>query len=145
MPCPCFEPQRAITQRTQRNVRLPLIDAYEGQCHAPERPGVPSGDVLFRFCNQGYSRGFCSYFPSGETRSALRYSIQGRSDTVLDVICIEESDHSPVRWFPLKYSLDTDALQPDPADICIATQARAFCRGYLRHLANDLRTDLNAR
>lgn len=134
MPCPCFEPTEIVAKRAQRNARLPLIEEYEGFCRATDEATVPPPDVLFRFCNHGYSRGSCPCFPSTEMRSALRYSITAQTETALEVICIEETDYAPARWFTLRYVLASGAIQPDAPDGCIAAQAAAFCRGYLGQL-----------
>ena len=112
--------------------RLPLIDEYGGLCHATAEPIAVPAELRFRCCNHGYSRGCCSRFPLGEHRSSLRYDVVLRTETTLELICIEEEDYAPLRWHPVQYVLANGILQPELPDVCIRAQAIAFCRSYLQ-------------
>jgi hypothetical protein len=152
MPCPYFEPRNVVEQPAQANARLPLIDEYEGLCHAGSQPAEAPAELRFRCCNHGYSKGCCERFPSEETRSAMRYSVLRQNESGLDLICIEEHNYGPLRWRTLRYRVDetpvqkatlqaggalhqsgTECLEPELDDACIRAQAVAFCRSYLRH------------
>jgi hypothetical protein len=89
--------------------------------------------MRFRYCNHGYSRGSCEYFPLAETRSCLRYQLARLTKAELEITIIEEQDYAPVAWRIVKYSADADKEQLDPEiqDCCIRAQVLVFCRAYL--------------
>ena len=131
MPCPFFEPERISLDPSHPTARVPLLDEYEGACHAGEA-ALPAPDALrFRCCNQGYCRGICEHFPAREVRSSLRYDVMRQTATVLDVLCIEEQSYAPLRWRPVQYFVETGQLQPEITDVCLRAQLLAFCRSYL--------------
>jgi hypothetical protein len=134
MPCPYFEPRNIVEPR-RPNARLPLIDEYDGLCHADSAPVEAPVEVRFRYCNHGYSRGCCERFPSVETRSSLRYTVVRHTGSALDLICIEEQNYTPLRWRALQYLLESECLEPEIDDACMRAQAVAFCRSYLKHLS----------
>lgn len=135
MPCPYFEPQRVVAHPQYARARLPLIEEYEGACHAGPEPLAAPEDRRFRCCNHGYSRVVCDHFPGGEVRSALRYDVRGRSSEVLEVLWIEEQTFAPTRWQVVSYSIVSEQLEPEIADSCLRAQLLAFCRSYLRRFA----------
>jgi hypothetical protein len=132
MPCPYFAPHNVVAQQQNVNARLPLIDEYEGRCHAGSEPIATPAELRFRCCNHGYSRGSCQRFPSGDTRSALRYDVVRRTQSTLELVCIEEQNYAPLRWRTIQYSLASERLEPEIEDACTQAQAIAFCRSYLR-------------
>ncbi len=131
MPCPYFEPQRVVADPTHPNARLPLIDEFEGVCHAGVKPSPVQLPGL-RLCNHGNALGRCENFPVGEKRSAFRFDVLRRSASRLEVLLVEESLYTPVSWRPLTFVIEAQRLDPDPADNCQRAQVRAFCRSYLR-------------
>lgn len=131
MPCPLFEPVRGVSP-SSTNGRLPLIDEYDGVCHATALAMAVPPELRFRACNHGNSGGFCGHWPTEETRSALRYSVAAQNEDVLEVICVAEKDHTPVEWLRVRYLVSTGALEPVLSDICMQAQALAFCRAYVR-------------
>jgi hypothetical protein len=135
MPCPYFEPRKIVEHPARANVRLPLIDEYEGLCHAGSEPIQAPAEVRFRCCNHGYSKGCCERFPVAEVRSSVRYSVVRHNQTALDLICIEEQNYAPLRWRALQYVLASECLNPEIDDACVWAQAVAFCRSYLRHFS----------
>ncbi len=135
MPCPYFEPQRVVISPRYANARLPLIHEYQGVCHAAAEPQTAPEALRFQYCNHGYSRGACDCFPSIETRSCLRYTVVRRTATALELVCVEEQDHAPLRWQTLRYILTTGELDPEVSEICMRTQALAFCRSYLQQFS----------
>jgi hypothetical protein len=135
MPCPYFAP-RSIAARPQNpNARLPLIDEYEGWCHAGSEPIEAPAELRFRFCNHGYSKGCCERFPSREARSSLRYHVANAVDNTLELVCIEEQNYAPIRWRKFQYSSGSQRLEPEPEDACTQAQAIAFCESYLRRFS----------
>jgi hypothetical protein len=137
MPCSYFEPQR-IAQRMQHQAgRLPLLDEYDGVCHAGNELLAAPPELRLRCCNQGYSHGVCQRYPTHKSHSGMRYSIIQRSDTVLDVLCIEEQDYTPIWWREVKYLIPDCRLEPEITDICMRAQVLAFCRSYLDRFGSD--------
>lgn len=131
MPCPFFEP-RAITPAPRHaHARLPLIDEYDGLCHARPQLLPAPPERRFDCCNHGYSGRLCDLFPPGRPSSCFRYTVVAQSSAALEILCIEEQHYAPVRWFSARYSLATGALDPEPADDPMRAQALAFCRSFL--------------
>ena len=132
MPCPRFEPVAPVSDPQHTNARLPLIDEYDGICHAgPEAIDAPAAH-RFRSCNHGYSAGACQHFPAGETRSSFRYSVVSQEGDTLTVVGIEEQNYTPVRWHNIEYSVATGQIQTPLQDPSLRAQALAFCQSYLR-------------
>jgi hypothetical protein len=74
----------------------------------------------------------------------MRYSVTRQSEAALELTCIEEADHAPLRWFRLQYLLASGLLEPAPDDICIAAQVTAFCRGYMGQRVIEPASGVNA-
>lgn len=133
MPCPFFEPQRVTARPENARCRLPLIDEYDGLCHASTEPFTPEAALRFRCCNHGYSSGACAHFPDDEAISAVRFHLTGRNRDTLALICVEERNYAPIRWYPVEYVVSTGQLQPEIIDKCVQAQVIAFCRSHLEH------------
>lgn len=132
MPCPYFEPQQVTTEPLYTTARLPLIDEYQGICHAHAEPVEAPAVLRFRCCNHGYSRGACERIPaSSDLPSCVRYNVVRRSEGTLAVLCIEERNYAPLRWQTIEYSIAADRLTCEVSDVCLAAQLLAFCRSYL--------------
>lgn len=131
MACPYFEPREVTVPAEHAAARLPLIDEYDGLCRACGEPFPVPGEARFRCCNHGNSRGTCAHFPPGETRSALRYEIVGRTAMALDLLLLEERDYAPLAWQTVRYVLAGESLEPEIADGVKQAQIRAFCRSFL--------------
>jgi hypothetical protein len=132
MPCPYFEPQRVAADPLHAAVRLPLIDEYDGVCHASSEAISAPRELRFRCCNHGYSHGGCQWVPAGNVRSCARFNVVRRSESTLQVLCVEEQDYAPLRWQSIEYSVSADRLLVDVTDVCLHAQLLAFCRSYLR-------------
>jgi hypothetical protein len=132
MPCPLFEPQRVAKDPHNTAARLPLLEEYDGLCHAGEpREAVPP-ELRFRCCNHGYSQGVCRAFPAEEKRASLRYTVTRSDPKTIQLMLITERDYTPVTWQSLEYFVGSDCIQPDLADPCLRAQVLAFCRSYLK-------------
>ena len=131
MPCPYFEPHTVAAGAQHSNVRLPLLDEYDGTCRAGSEAIAAPAERRFRCCNHGYSRGLCEIFPAADARSSFRYTVVRHSSSGLDIICIEEQNYAPLRWQPTQYCFATGRLEPEVGDACMRAQALAFCRSYL--------------
>jgi len=132
MPCPYFEPQRVVAEPTHLNARLPLIDEFDGLCRASSEPLPVPHTSRLRLCNHGNARGQCAQFPADAKCTSVRFDVLGRSVSNLDLLFVEESLYAPLSWRPLTFVIDTERLDPDPADPCERAQLLAFCRSYLR-------------
>jgi hypothetical protein len=133
MACPHFEPQRATQQAKHPAARLPLIDEYDGICHAGDGQSEIPASARFRFCNHGYSRGECGQEVSATAPSCIRFELTGCEEASLEMLVIEEQDYAPVRWSKVTFKTADDRIEPDIADPCVRAQVRAFCHSYLRH------------
>lgn len=112
-------------------VRLPLLREFEGRCHAgAEVTAVP--EQLRLCCNLG---GLCDRFPRGERRSRLRYHVSGLTASALCVLCIEERNYAPSRWYQVQYLIAGDRVEPEIEDACVRAQVLAFCRTYWERLS----------
>lgn len=136
MPCPYFEPQGVARDPQHANARLPLLDEYDGLCHASEEPLAIPLALRFRCCNHGYSHGCCERFPKSELRSGLRYDVVRRSATALEIICVEEQQYAPWRWHSVRYFFEGERMEPEVADVCMRAQLLAFCRSYLKRFSD---------
>ncbi len=132
MPCPYFEPQRVATDPCHASARLPLIEEYDGICHAHREPVNAPAAVRFRCCNHGYSRGGCERLPAADIRSCARYHVVQRSESTLDVLCVEEQNYAPLRWHSVQYLIASDSLTVETTDVCLQAQLLAFCRSYVK-------------
>ena len=138
MPCPYFEPQKVVENSHHPNARLPLLQEYDGLCHAGSEPVQAPAELRFDCCNRGYSKGSCARFPLAEARSSMRYSILRRTSATLELICIEEQNYAPLRWRSVQFFLESKRLEPELDDACITAQAIAFCRSYLGRFSSWL-------
>lgn len=132
MPCPYFEPQRVATDPLHASARLPLIEEYDGICHAHAELINAPASLRFRCCNHGYSRGGCERIPLAEVRSSARCNVVRRSESTLGVLCVEEQNYAPLRWQSIEYSIAGDRLLMELSDVCLAAQLLAFCRSYVK-------------
>ncbi len=135
MPCPYFEPQRVASDPQHATARLPLLEEYDGLCHALGEPLGVAPTLRFQYCNHGYSRGSCERFPAGETRSGVRYTVVRQTAAALEILCVEERDYAPLRWHSLQYFFDTECIDPELPDHCIRAQILAFCRSYRKRFS----------
>jgi hypothetical protein len=129
MPCPFFEP-RAPVRTAALGGRLPLLDEYDGICHAASPPVAAPEGGRFRLCNHGNSRGECATFPAEARCTSLRYEMMQRENGSLRILCIEEEAYTPVRWYVVDYG-PGETLNPQLEDICARAQMLSFCRSYL--------------
>ena len=131
MPCPYFEPRQTVSPATP-NARLPLIDEYDGVCHAQGEAFPVEAAVRLRLCNHGNVRKLCGRFPAEESRSSFRFEVVSRSRARLELLFIEEEFYAPKAWRKLAFQVDGARLEPTPKDACERAQLLAFCRSYLK-------------
>lgn len=129
VPCPYFLP-RAPAEWHGSYPRLPLGQAFRGECRAPGPALEPDGALLFEVCNTGYPRGRCPRFPVDAPAEAVRFHLaQGPG---LPILFVTERAGWPVAHGEFQYDSLTGLLEPDPGDPILAAQARAFALTCLR-------------
>jgi len=135
MACPYFEPQHIASPATHPGARLPLIDEYDGLCHALEAAFVPDTAHRFRHCNHGNVQGECSHFPLSDVPGSMRYQVESRGPLHLDLLIIEERQHWPHAWHRVQFEITAEIFRPAPPGPVVQAQALAFCRSYLKLFA----------
>ena len=136
MACPFFEPQYVARDPKHVSARVPLIEEYDGVCHASSELRAIPEELRFRCCNHGYSQGCCPSFPRNEARSSVRYHVVRQHAGELDVMLVEEQNFAPLRWRSIKYHSTGELIEPLLDDVCLRAQLIAFCRSYLRRFAD---------
>jgi hypothetical protein len=132
MPCRYFEPQHIVDAPFHPNARLPLVDEYDGVCHAEGEPVPVPGDSRFAGCNHGNRGNLCRRFPVDREIRVLRLTVANQEAEFLEVLAIEELDHRPVRWHTVRYLLPSEEFSPEMGEICQRAQLLAFCRSYMK-------------
>ncbi len=130
MPCPFFEPIEPLSNPCHPGARLALIREYDGLCHASGAPAQAPADMRFPYCNHGYSRSHCPSFPDAEHISCMRYAIRAEHATGFRILCIEECDHTPLRWVEVQFETASGAASGDVPPL-VRAQAEAFGRSYV--------------
>jgi hypothetical protein len=130
MTCPYFEPLEPLAEPAFHNARLPLIEQYGGLCRVRAEP-IQSTETC---CNHGYARGLCERFPAEVKNTAHRFSLLRRNPEELELLFIREEDYAPALNYQLHFSVIGNCLGEHDLDSCIAAQALAFCRSYLRKI-----------
>ena len=133
MPCPYFYP----VARFQSNSwvippRLPLGDAYSGECRASAAAFQPEEAKVREVCNLGYVRGRCDRFPDATTADAVRFHISQDAGDLIRIQYVLEKDCWPRDHGVLEYSSAARDLSNGPADEILRRQAAAFAESYLR-------------
>ena len=133
MACPYFYPVARLEEDLWAvPPRLPLGDAYTGECRAGETPHQPDSAVIRTSCNSGYAGGRCERFPQGARADALRFSIVADEGDGIRVQYIFEKGCWPLDHGELRYSESEHSFTPQPADEVVARQAAVFLESYLR-------------
>lgn len=92
MACPYFSPKtRTTVPGLTHPERLPLRDAYAGQCTAAN---ITPEEGMLHDCNLGYAT--CCHLPADRSSDAVRFSIRRDADGVFAVQYVCESAHTPV-------------------------------------------------
>jgi hypothetical protein len=113
MPCPYFFPLRKIgTDGWEPAPRLPLGDAWSGECRAAAGPKSVEPNE-HELCNTGYARGHCTHFPIDAMGDAVRFYYSGGK-----LMYVIEKDHAPLQYGEMDSLLDSKEI--------LAVQARAF-------------------
>lgn len=141
MACPYFYPVQRLDEALWAvPPRLPLLDAYRGECHALDAVETPADELMRSVCNTGYGRGKCPRFPEAARADAARFHVadDGAAADGGDVRLqfVLEKECRPVEHGELRYSIPAKCFAAANVDGIIARQAAVFLEGYLRRV-ND--------
>jgi hypothetical protein len=132
MACPYFYPvARFEASPWVVPPRLPLGDAYTGECRAPGAETAPDETHVREICNVGYGRGCCDRFPDTARADAVRFHIVEDAGELIRIQYVFEKECWPGEHGVLEC---TAARQVASAvnDEILREQATAFLESYLR-------------
>jgi hypothetical protein len=123
MACPYFFPvARFETSPWSIPPRLPLGDAFSGECRAPGSSIQPGETRMREVCNPGLGRHACEQFPPASASDAIRFHVAKDSGELIHIRYVFEND-----CWPGKHG--------DAAELTNETlrrQAGVFLETYLR-------------
>ncbi len=134
MACPYFYPTERFLQRLWPHpARLPLGDGFAGLCHAdPANRFRPGDETLQQYCNLGYARRSCACFPDNGGPDAVRFTVSGDQNGIVQIYYVLERDHRPCEHGPLEYDAERGAFTAPPVSPQLERQAAVYVEGYLR-------------
>jgi hypothetical protein len=136
MACPYFYPvARFENSPWSIPPRLPLGDAFSGECRAPGSTLQPDETRMREVCNSGYGRHSCEQFPSGSGADAIRFHVAKDAGKLIQIQYVFEKDCWPVQHGTLDCSTadcDTTRESSQLAAEILRRQADAFVESYLR-------------
>ena len=131
MACPYFYPlARFETSGWEIPPRLPLGDAFQGECRASSEAFEPDEACLRQVCNLGYGRLCCERFPKSAEADAVRFHVAKHRGKLIRIQYVFEKDCWPGEHGVFECS--KDAVSAGPADEILRKQASAFLESYLR-------------
>ncbi|HEV2687771.1 MAG TPA: hypothetical protein VGV35_04430 [Bryobacteraceae bacterium] len=132
MACPFFYPLARL-ESTSWVVppRLPLGDAFAGECRAAEAPFQPDEDKVRQVCNLGYGRGRCDRFPDAADADSIRFHMSEDAGELIRIQYIYEKDCWPQNHGGLECST-AGVISSEPENALLRRQAAAFVESYLR-------------
>ena len=130
MACPYFYP----VARFENNPwavppRLPLGDAYSGECRAPGAT-PPDESRMREICNLGYGRNRCDRFPAASNADAVRFHVSEDTGKLVRIQYVFERDCWPGESGFMEHRAGSDF--PGTPDPTLQRQAEAFLESYLR-------------
>ena len=131
MACPYFYPfVRFETSGWEIPRRLPLGDAYSGECRANGAAFQPEETRVRQVCNLGYGRSCCERFPEAASADAVRFHVAKHRGKLIRIQYVFEKDCWPKEHGVIECS--GAAVSNGPADDILRKQAAAFLESYLR-------------
>ena len=132
MACPYFYPlARFETSLWAVPPRLPLGDAFAGECRAGESAFQPDEEKVRQVCNLGYGRGRCDRFPDTAGVDAIRFHMSEDAGALIRIQYVYEKDCWPRDHGNLECS-SAGVISSEPANELLRRQAAAFVESYLR-------------
>ncbi|HTC32740.1 MAG TPA: hypothetical protein VK724_05185 [Bryobacteraceae bacterium] len=124
MACPYFYPvARFETSPWSVPPRLPLGDAFSGECRVPGNSAQPDETRMREVCNLGYGRNNCEHFPAESAADAIRFHIAEDSGELIKIQYVFERDCWPREHGEVDLS---------DAPSILRRQADAYLESYLR-------------
>ena len=123
MACPFFFPlEKLETENWLHAPRVPLGDLYRGECRA-QASLIVSTD----YCNNGYGRGHCEFFPAEAAADAFRFHLIADHGDRLEIQYVLEKACWPVENGVLNIASDEVG-----AEDILRQQAVSFAASYWR-------------
>jgi len=131
MACPYFYPTALLEgDRWSVPPRLPLGDAYRGECRAAPAAFLPDDTRTRETCNFGYARRSCDRFPREAAADAVRFHVAEDAGNLVRIQYIFEKDCWPAEHGVLDFPV---AARPgNESDEILRKQAGMFLESYLR-------------
>jgi hypothetical protein len=124
MACPYFYPvARFESSPWSVPPRLPLGDAFSGECRAPGNSAQPDETRIREICNLGYGRERCEQFPTESPADAIRFHVATDAGGLIKIQYVFEKDCWPGEHGVFERSAAGEILR---------RQADAFLESYLR-------------
>ena len=111
--------------------RLPLGDAFAGECRAQDNAFQPDEERVRQVCNLGYGRGRCDRFPQDAAADAVRFNLTEDAGALIRIQFVYEKDCWPRDHGQLNCENGRVASNGS-GDALLERQAAAFVESYLR-------------
>jgi hypothetical protein len=136
MACPYFYPE-ALLQMDYWAVppRLPLGDAYSGECRAQDAGFRPDEKTARHVCNLGYGRGSCGRLPADASGDAVRFHVAAETPQMLRIQYVLEKDCWPQEHRIFEWSKLSQEISGELPDEILRRQLGAFVESYRRRCA----------
>jgi hypothetical protein len=132
MACPYFFPMARLDQGSWAiPPRLPLGDAYAGECRASGGAFQPDDAHVREICNVGYGRGCCGRFPQDVPADAVRFHVIQDAGAIIRIHYVFERDCWPVKSGVIE-CLSASREIRGSEDATLQSQALAFVESYWR-------------
>jgi hypothetical protein len=129
MACPYFYPvARFESSPWSIPPRLPLGDAFSGECRASGNAIAPDEARAREICNTGLGRRGCEQFPADASADAIRFHVAKDAGELIQIQYVFEKDCWPARHG----ALDWPAQRDFSPDAVLCRQAEVFVDSYLR-------------
>ena len=129
MACPYFYPvARFESSPWSVPPRLPLGDAFSGECRAPGNSSQPDETRLREVCNIGYGRHSCDQFPAQSVADAIRFHVASDAGELIRIQYVFEKDC----WPSEHGEVDFGASHFGAPAATLRRQAEVFVQSYLR-------------
>lgn len=132
MACPFFSPSTRLENAGWAvPPRLPLGDAYAGECRAGADAFQPDEVHARQVCNTGYGRGACHRFPQAASSDAVRFHVAEDSAALIRIQYVFERECWPTNDGWLDCPANSGVIHGTD-DAILRSQAAAFLQSYLR-------------
>lgn len=136
MACPHFYPTAQLETNTWAvPPRLPLGDAYAGECRAQGTSFQPDEATTREICNVGYGRECCERFPLDAEADAVRFHVMSEAGELIRIQYTFEKNCWPREHGVFEFPLTRQGLSDGLADEILRRQATTFLESYRRRKA----------